>query len=134
VTWDVTFPQARGRKLVTYAVVGVGVFLVDFLVFLSLIRVAGLSPLTANPISRSLGGLACFLGHRFITFNRRGGRTLPRHALRFLAVYLVALALSQVYLWLFHHICGIPAPVAKPMAEGLVFFGNFLLLGQWAFA
>ncbi len=134
MTRDFTYWRAHGRQLLTYAVVGVGVFLVDFLLFVTLVHLAGLSPLAANPISRSTGGLACFLGHRFITFQRRGMRALFAHGLRFLVVYLVALTLSQVYLWLFHYVCGMPAAVAKPVAEGLVFFCNFLLLGQWAFA
>ena len=117
---------------------GVGVFLVDFTVFLVATELCGLAPLWANPISRTLGALACFAGHRHITFRPRGGwfedGRLPRHAGRFVLVFLLAMGLSQLYLWLLHHVCGVPAPLAKPVAEGLVFFGNFVLLGRWAFA
>jgi putative flippase GtrA len=122
------------RQLLVYATVGLGVFCVDFSLFLALSQAAGLSPLLANPISRTTGGVASFCGHRFITFARGGARTVLPPALRFLGVYLVGLALSQLYLGLLHHVCGVPAPLAKPLGEGLVFFGNFLLLGWWAFA
>jgi putative flippase GtrA len=113
--------------------VGIGVFGVDFSAFITLTAVGGLGPLWANPISRTLGAVACFFGQRFITFGRRDTATLVPLALRFVLVFLLALGLSQVYLWFIHHVCGLPAAIAKPLAEGLVFFGNFLALGRWAF-
>ena len=122
------------RQLVRYAAVGVGVFCVDYSIFLLLSEVCGLDPLWTNPISRSTGGAASFLGHRFITFRRRSAERIVPHAVRFLLVFCLSLGLSQVFLWLFHCVAGIPAPVAKPMGEGLTFLVNFLLIGGWVLA
>ncbi len=123
----------QGEKLVRYVCVGFGVFLIDYSVFLLMGRILNIHPLLVNPVSRTVGALACFLGHRRFTFAKKESHHITSHFLRFICIFLLSYALSELYLWLLLSGAGIPMELAKPMAEGFVFAGNFFLLGRWVF-
>jgi putative flippase GtrA len=64
-----------------YILTGGMLFLIDLLVFLALVRLGGLEPFFAQPVSRVIGAVVGFFGHRHFTFmqtrrnNRHSGTT-----------------------------------------------------------
>lgn len=81
-------------ELAKYFGVGLVATAVDYVSYIPMTRLFGLSALTANPLSYIFGNFVSFAGHHFITF-RSSGRALPEYA-RFAAVTAGGLAVSQI--------------------------------------
>ena len=85
------------RQAASYGAIGVLSAGLDAALFQLLTAALGWRPWLANPVSVHLGILTSFLLNRRFTFARRD-RT-ARRLLRFYAVGLLGLALSQAVLW-----------------------------------
>ena len=114
-----------------YGLAGLGSLAVDFLVFVLLTGVAGTNPLVAHLVSRPLGGLTCFHLNRRWTFASSG--PFLGDLGRFACVFGASLGLTEALLALFWAGVGLPAVVAKGLAEGIAVVFNFLALSRWAF-
>ena len=118
-------------RLVRYALVSIGSFLLDYLLFVVLAYVAGVPYLAANVAARVVSAAANFTGHKVFSF-RSVGQTV-RKAGRYLLAVLFALSMASVLLWVAVEFLGIESLIAKPLVDVLVFFLNFVVLSRFVF-
>ena len=90
--------------------------------------------LYAHFISRSFGGVICFLANRYYTFSRPEAAGIAGTAVRFLALYMVSFALSSVLVYSFVSGAGAGAVVGKFTAECIVFLFNYTVMKYWVMA
>ena len=118
-------------RLVRYALVSIGSFFVDYLLFVALAYVVGVPYLAANVAARVVSAAANFTGHKVFSF-RSTGQTV-RKAGRYVLAVLLALSMASVLLWVTVEFLGIEGLIAKPLVDVLVFFLNFAVLGRFVF-
>jgi putative flippase GtrA len=107
-------------------VVGSGATLVDFSVFTTCIRVAGIAPTWARLPALVAGASVQFIGNRTFTFRAQAGN-LTRQAKLFLAAELVTLALNwTAFRFLVPRITVVPA-------ELIAFIGSFIVFVVFAY-
>jgi putative flippase GtrA len=75
-------------QLTVFVAVGMLAFAVDMATF-STLTILGIEVFVANFISISISTLVAFLGHLFITFQKRGADQLTHTSFKFLAVALL---------------------------------------------
>lgn len=120
-------------QLRRYLTVGVGSAMTDFCLYGLLIRFAGLSPLTANLISRPAGGLFSFAGNKLWTFERGQRAGTGTQFLRFWMTWLGAYAISELSVWFLSNRLGTGPFLAKVGAEAIACSGVFLTHRFWTF-
>ena len=129
LSWLNTF-----RRFVT---VGACAFAVDFLVYYLLTLEQGgaplLSPLVANLISRPCGGLVSFFFNKKWTFSQWGSDPTHKQFIRFWVVYLISYTLSEIMVYMYHHVLNFSARPTKILAELSVGGFNFLCHRFWTF-
>ena len=120
------------RQLHVYTAVGAGVFLLDLVSYWALLTVVGDSRyVVVNVVSRSLGGVACFVANRFITFRKREVRDLLTDLVRFCILYGVSLALSTGLVYAGVEWVRMKPVASKAAAEILVFLFNYTVMKYW---
>ncbi|WP_432031837.1 GtrA family protein [Streptomyces antibioticus] len=137
MTADTTAPtptttEATARRLVRYTLVGGSGVLLDLLAFALLHRGAGLDEQLANAVSTTLGITSNFALNARFTFARRD--RLAVRFLRFYAVGLTGIALTNLLFLLFTDALGIDATTVKAGSLPLVLALQFALNKRWSFA
>ncbi|MFF0592963.1 GtrA family protein [Streptomyces antibioticus] len=137
MTADTTTPtptttEAPARQLVRYTLIGGSGVLLDLLAFALLHRGAGLDEQLANAVSTTLGITSNFALNARFTFARRD--RLAVRFLRFYAVGLTGIALTNLLFLLFTDALGIDATAVKAGSLPLVLALQFALNRKWSFA
>lgn len=120
------------RQLVRYTLIGGSGVLLDLLAFLLLHNSAGMDEQFANALSTTLGITSNFALNARFTFERRD-RLVVRF-LRFYAVGLTGIALTNLLFLLFTDSLGIDADLVKAGSLPLVLALQFVLNRKWSFA
>ena len=118
-------------RLVRYALVSIGSFLIDYLLFVVLTYVAGVPYLAANVAARIVSAAANFTGHKVLSF-RSAGQTVSK-AGRYVLAVLFALSMASVLLFVAVEFLAIGSLIAKPLVDVLVFLINFAVLSRFVF-
>ncbi|MFF2212658.1 GtrA family protein [Streptomyces antibioticus] len=137
MTADTTAPtptttEAPARQLVRYTLIGGSGVLLDLLAFALLHRGAGLDEQLANALSTTLGITSNFALNARFTFARRD--RLAVRFLRFYAVGLTGIALTNLLFLLFTDALGIDATTVKAGSLPPVLALQFALNRKWSFA
>jgi putative flippase GtrA len=134
-TTTVAIPQNRSRtlrQLVRYTLIGGSGVALDLVVFLLLHNLAGMNEQVANALSTTLGIANNFVLNALFTFERRD-RIVVRF-LRFYAVGLTGIALTDLLFLAFTDGLGINADLVKAGSLPLVLALQFVLNRKWSFA
>ncbi|MFF1718912.1 GtrA family protein [Streptomyces sviceus] len=129
-----TAPARRrlSRQLLSYTLIGGSGVVLDLVVFLLLHNTAGMNEQFANAISTTLGIANNFVLNARFTFERRD-RLVVRF-LRFYAVGLTGIALTNLLFLAFTDGLGIDADMIKAASLPLVLALQFVLNRKWSFA
>jgi len=119
------------HELHRYAAVGGAVFLIDLATYSVLVKVMGSWYLYAHFMSRAVGGVACFLLNRFVTFKRRQFAGFFSDLFRFLILYGISFSLSSLLIVAAVDLVGLPEITGKVVAEVTVFLFNYTLMKYW---
>jgi putative flippase GtrA len=120
------------RQLVRYTLIGGSGVAIDFVVFLLLHNLVGMDEQLANALSTTLGIANNFVLNALFTFERRD-RLVVRF-LRFYAVGLTGIALTNLLFLAFTDGLGIDANLVKAASLPLVLALQFVLNRKWSFA
>ncbi|MFD3498458.1 GtrA family protein [Streptomyces sp. NPDC058676] len=120
------------RQLLSYTLIGGSGVALDFVVFLLLHNLTGMDEQLANALSTTLGIANNFVLNALFTFERRD-RILLRF-LRFYAVGLTGIALTNLLFLVFTDGLGIDANLVKAGSLPLVLALQFVLNRKWSFA
>jgi putative flippase GtrA len=113
----------RAFRFARALVVGSGATLVDFSIFTTCIRVAGIAPAWARLPALMAGASVQFFGNRTFTFRARAGN-VTRQAKLFLGAELVTLALNwSTFRLLVPRITALPPEVVGFIGSFIVFVG-----------
>ncbi len=118
-------------RLARYALVSVGSFLVDYLIFFVLSYLLGVPYIAANIAARVVSAGANFTGHKFFSLPS-AGRLLPEAA-RYATAVVFALSTASVLLYVAVEYLGIGSLIAKPLVDAVVFLVNFIILSRFVF-
>ncbi|MDT0486319.1 MULTISPECIES: GtrA family protein [Streptomyces] len=124
-------PRVTGQ-LVRYALIGGSGVALDLVVFLLLHNLTGMNEQLANALSTTLGIANNFALNARFTFQRRD-RLVVRF-LRFYAVGLTGIALTNLLFLAFTDGLGIDANLVKAGSLPLVLALQFVLNRKWSFA
>ncbi len=122
-------PQPLSRRLLRFLralIVGSGATLVNFSIFTTFIRLAGIAPTIARLPALCAGASVQFFGNRIYTFRAQAG-SLSRQAKWFLAAELCTLGLN----WLLFRVLSANTHGIAP--ELLSFAGTFLVFVTFAY-
>lgn len=125
-------PRRLSRQLLSYTLIGGSGVALDLVVFLLLHNAAGMNEQIANAISTTLGIANNFVLNARFTFERRD-RLVVRF-LRFYAVGLTGIALTNLLFLAFTDGLGIDANLIKAASLPLVLALQFVLNRKWSFA
>ena len=125
-------PRRLSRQLLSYTLIGGSGVALDLVVFLLLHNTAGMNEQFANAISTTLGIANNFVLNARFTFERRD-RLVVRF-LRFYAVGLTGIALTNLLFLAFTDGLGIDANLIKAASLPLVLALQFVLNRKWSFA
>ncbi len=124
-------------KLITqlrrYLTVGICAAITDFCFYGILIRFGGLSPLSANLISRPVGGLVSFSGNKMWTFERGQLAGTASQFARFWVLWIGAYVASEALVWFFSRRLEWTPFMTKVGAEAIVCSGVFFVHRFWTF-
>ncbi len=123
--------RAWSRQLHVYTLVGAFVFLLDLTAYWIFIRFFDSWFLYAHFISRTIGGVSCFVLNRYVTFRSADSRGFWEDLLRFLVLYAASFALSSVLVYgavKTAHMAPVPG---KVVAECTVFLFNYTVMKYW---
>ncbi|MBM4372863.1 MAG: GtrA family protein, partial [Deltaproteobacteria bacterium] len=126
--------MAWGAHLVRYLIAGGVTVLTDFSVYWLLHSLAGLWYLHAHFVSRTVGGVVCFLLNRHFTFSIRKTAGLGGDAARFLVLYAMSFLLASLLVYGFVSVLGAGAFIGKFLAECLVVLFNYTVMKYWVMA
>jgi putative flippase GtrA len=113
----------RLYRFVRALVVGSGATLVDFSIFTTCIRVAGITPTWARLPALVAGASVQFFGNRTYTFRAQAGN-LSRQAKLFLGAELVTLAVNwTTFRFLIPRVTTVPPEIVGFLGSFLVFIG-----------
>ena len=118
-------------RLVRYMFVSIASFLIDYVIFVLLVYLAGVPYLFANVAARVVSAIANFTGHKVFSF-RSPGRTLPK-ATRYVLALAFALSMASVLLYVAVEHLAVESFIAKPLVDALVFLVNFAVLSRFVF-
>lgn len=119
-----------GSDLPRYAAVGLLVFAIDFATYWLLVSSEAWF-LHAHMIARLVGGAACFLLHRLITFRRRTAQGVAGQAFRYGVLYGAAFVLSGFFVYALVEGASLGPVFGKLGAELLTFLANYSVMKYW---
>lgn len=125
-----------GRELPLYALVGLLVFAIDLSVYWLLVSGAAWF-LHAHMIARVVGGVACFVLHRTITFRRAGPACPPGRSdawgqgFRYGILYGVSFLVSGALVYALVEAASLGPLPGKLGAELLTFLFNYSVMKYW---
>ncbi len=122
------------KELYLYAMMGGVVLGLDVFSFWLLVTFSRLHYLEAHLISRTMGGLLCFVLNRFVTFGKRGMDGILRDFLKFLMLYTMSFLLSSGLIYVGVQTCNLPQVASKVIAECIVFMFNYTVMKYWVMA
>jgi putative flippase GtrA len=128
------FTRLLGRwSFSRYLAVGGGLFLIDFAVFMALVRLFSVDLRVAQAISRSVGAAVGFLGHRYITFQARNngdgrGTLVARQGMLYIAVTVINIAISPFALQFVVRVVTDVLSLAKIITEAFIVCETYVLL------
>lgn len=115
-----------------YLGVGIGLFLLDFLLFLLLNKGFGVDLRIAQGISRSSAAVVGFFGHRHLTFRatqERGGHSFLDQGLAYVYVALfLGLVAGPLTIWVVHAAVQGQTVVAKIVTDALMVLFSYGLM------
>lgn len=120
-----------GQQLHVYTLVGAAVFALDLGTYWALMNWLGSWFLYAHFVSRTIGGAACFLLNRFVTFRRREPQGLWAEAVRFAVLYGASFVLASLLVYGLVEWAGLSPMAGKVAAEILVFLFNYTVMKYW---
>ena len=120
-----------GQQLHRYTLVGGLVFLIDLVTYWMLMNIAGSWYLYAHFISRTVGGAACFLLNRYVTFKKTGTGDLGSDLSRFLVLYGISFCFASALVYANVTVAGLGPMAGKVVAEVLVFLFNYTVMKYW---
>jgi len=125
---------ARYKMLGRFLIVGLVNTGVDFLLFLFLMRVAGVNYLVAQIVSYSFGVVNSFLMNKAWTFED-AGRTMstPVQLVQFVALNILALSLSLIGLKTFNGYLGLNIYLSKILVTGVTWSVRYTGYRFWVF-
>lgn len=123
--------QSWGKQLYKYTLVGGAVLLLDLATYWLIIRYSGSWYLYAHFISRTLGGVACFVLNRRVTFKKAGPKDLGRDLFRFVVLYGASFVLSSVLVYANVTLAGLHPVTGKVIAECTIFLFNYTVMKYW---
>jgi putative flippase GtrA len=119
-------PSDRVLRFARALIVGSGATLVDFSLFMTCIRLIGMTPTAARLPALCAGASVQFFGNRTFTFRAQAG-SLSRQARIFVVVELAALAMNYLlFRWLVPKVQVLPP-------ELLSFIGTFVVFVTFAY-
>lgn len=118
-------------QLHRYTLVGSVVFLIDLGVYWLLMRLLGSWFLYAHFVSRTIGGVACFLLNRYVTFASKPHGRLWEEAVRFMTLYGVSFLLASILVYCAVDLVGMHPVTGKFTAESMVFLFNYTVMKYW---
>ena len=121
------------RDFSRYALSGCGAMVVDFGTYSLCALGMGMSPESANLISRPIGGVASFLLHKHFSFENRGQAATHVQLVRFWLVWALTFGVSQAAVWFYHTIVHFGPLLTKISAEGAAGLVSFICQRQWTF-
>lgn len=122
---------AWARQLHKYTLVGGLVFLIDLVAYWSLMEWCGSWFLYAHFMSRTVGGVSCFLLNRYVTFKRTGLEGIVPEMIRFSILYGISFVLSSLLVYLYVGVAMLGAMPGKVVAECTVFLFNYTVMKYW---
>jgi putative flippase GtrA len=129
-----TAPTGTGTQTLRFLLTGGMAGLVDISIFALLAHPLGLHPLAANLVSRPIGGIVSFLGHKHWTFEKGSPEHTHRQAVRFMALWIALYFGSEALVGLYHNILHLPPVPTKLAAEGTLGVISFLYHKLFTFA
>jgi putative flippase GtrA len=116
----------RALRFARALVVGSGATLVDFSLFTTCIRIAGMTPTAARLPALCAGASVQFFGNRTFTFRAQAG-SLSRQARIFVLVELGTLLMNYLlFRWLVPKVHGVPPELVS-------FLGTFIVFVTFAY-
>lgn len=122
------------KELYLYAAVGGLVLGLDVCSFWLLLKFGQFHYLAAHLVSRSLGGLCCFVLNRFVTFRKKSMDGVVADFIKFLMLYAASFLLSSGLIHFGIQVCHLPEVGAKITAECMVFIFNYTIMKYWVMA
>lgn len=117
--------------LAKYSGVALGSFLFDYAVFVLLTYGLGIHYLGGHVMGRILSGIGNFLANRRLVFQSTSG--IAGDAVRYAGAVLLSMGVTALILFLLVDGLSVDAAVAKPIAEGMAFLMNFIVLSKVVF-
>lgn len=126
------------KRIISYGVIGVLAFTVEYGSFTILIHVlkGSMSLLSAQSLSFCLGLVTSFTGNRLFTFNTKDRdyvHSVSRQMGSYMILALVNLCLTNVVIFVLVHHTNIGAQVAKLIVMLMVVLWNFLIFHKLIF-
>ncbi len=119
------------RQLHVYTLVGAFVFLLDLTAYWVFIRYFDHWFLYAHFISRTIGGVSCFVLNRYVTFRSVESRGFWEDLVRFSILYGASFILSSVLVYLAVRAVHLAPVPGKVVAECTVFLFNYTVMKYW---
>lgn len=124
----------RRRTFAKFVMVGLSATFVDFFGYLALTRLFDLKPLTANPISVESAIIWSFSLNNLWTFAKAGHqKSLFSRFITYQFVTFGSLLFSQIQIFIYLHVLGIPDLVAKLITLPTVAIFNYSIHKRWTF-
>lgn len=120
------------KLFLKYGAVSLASFLIDYLLFIVLVYLLGVSYIQANILARIISAVMNFAGHKYISFETRG--ILIHEGGRYVLAVFFSLFLSTALLYIAVDLLHLPSLVLKPVIDGLIFIVNFLVLNKLVFS
>jgi putative flippase GtrA len=93
---------------------------IDYVVMIAGVELAGLAPVAATPIGAFAGALTSFTANRHFTYRGAAGVAMRAQAWRYALVSGVSLGLNTAGEWLFHHVWGVQYMLARVITSIIV--------------
>lgn len=122
---------AWARQLHLYTLVGGLVFLIDLTAYWVFMHYFGSWFLYAHFISRTIGGISCFVLNRYVTFRSNESRGFVEDLVRFAILYGASFVLSSLLVYLYVSAARIAPVPGKVIAECTVFLFNYTVMKYW---
>jgi putative flippase GtrA len=119
-------PRVFASDLLGYGLCSAAALALDWSLLILLVK-ANVNYLAAAAISFMAGMILAYVGSVLFVFRGRRARRISTEIVGFLAIGLAGLALNEVLIFAFVHICGLEAAIAKAPTAACVFTFNFLL-------
>jgi putative flippase GtrA len=119
------------RQLHLYTLVGAFVFLLDLTAYWVFINYFDSWFLYAHFISRTIGGVSCFILNRYVTFRSADSRGFWEDLFRFSMLYGASFILSSILVYLAVKAVHMAPVPGKVVAECTVFLFNYTVMKYW---